>query len=190
MLLRKWLTVSLVCGMSAGLNGVAHAQTMDPSTTTLGKSPIRIKFGGFVPGTGETRKAIKDLYLGGGLTYDFARTAPDSAILSGYLDVNGADNADTTFPARITSIGFGPQFRYYLNKHSAPLKFYVGSGAGAYIIDAEHEYLQDYKLYTKENTFVKFGAKILGGVEFKSGSFAEMSFTPGSAAVANCAHYR
>ncbi|MDX1932797.1 MAG: hypothetical protein SFU56_09350 [Capsulimonadales bacterium] len=167
---RKFLAViCLTFGLAVVPGVTANAQT------GAGKSPIRIKFGGFVPGTSATRQAIKSLYLGGGLTYDLAKTAPDGPVLSAFLDVNGDSNGDTELAAQIFTIGVGPEYRFYVN--GGPLRFYMGSGIGIYFINAQSGTLRNFRLFTKKDDFQKIGAKLLGGIELRNGFFGELSYT-------------
>lgn len=171
------VAASMTLALAGGLNTPVHAQASDGAPFKKGATPVRVLFGGFIPSYSTTRKAIKSLFLGGGATFDLRKTAPDSAVVSAYFDATNDDSEKNGLAARLSVVGLGGQFRYNLNGKSAPLKLYIGSGAGVYVIGAKKESLINSRFVSKNKTYVKLGGKLLGGLETKSGVFGELSYT-------------
>ncbi|MDX1932801.1 MAG: outer membrane beta-barrel protein [Capsulimonadales bacterium] len=161
----KFLVAAAVAGLVVVASEQARAQ--DPVRPALPVDrPWRVKLGAFFPTNGDLTDVFGKTFFSYGASYDFGKTtAVNPIVYSGYFDGTTRSRSG----ARITYYSLGAQGRYYFNPVVDPVRTYAGGGLGIYLLNSTGSGDTD-------NDF-RLGGKLLGGLEFNNGFFAEADYT-------------
>ena len=148
--------------------------------------PIRLYLGAFFPTNSDTKDAIGDTEFSWGLSYDIPQKKPLPAVIAVYFDgVWASGDSIGGLDVDFHYLGIGPMARYYLGKKgeadaAQKSRFYVGGGFGMYWITAQIVDNAGFYVSTLDND-IKFGGKLVGGLEFGKSFLVEGDYTwPGS----------
>jgi hypothetical protein len=176
--LRTVVTAAAVAAVVAFCAPAAHAQQQE--------KPIRLLLGAYFPNDSDTKDSIGDTEFSWGLSYDVPMKKPMPAKLAVYFDgVWASADERGGLDVDFHYLGMGPMARYYLGEkgQSGPPKstrFYLGGGFGIYWITAQIVDNQGFYVSTLDND-IKFGGKLLAGVDLGKSFLVEGDFTwPGT----------
>jgi outer membrane protein with beta-barrel domain len=161
-----------------------------PACAQEAPHPFRLYLGAFFPTKSETKDRVGDVVFSWGLSYDVQMKKPMPVTPFVYFDGVWA-STDDYLNRSITFhyLGIGPGARYYFGQKGAgapPQKsrFYVGGGFGIYFTSAQITDNNGFYVSTVDND-VKFGGKLLAGVEFGKSFLVEGDYTWPGASAAN-----
>ena len=176
--LRTVVTAAVLAAVGACCAPAARAQEQP--------KPIRLYLGAYFPSNSDTADAIGDVQFSWGLSYDIPQKKPLPAMIAVYFDgVWASSDSIGGLDVDFHYLGIGPMARYYLGQKGqsdTPKKsrFYVGGGFGIYFITAQIVDNAGFYVSTIDND-VKFGGKLVAGMEFGKSLLVEGDYTwPGA----------
>jgi outer membrane protein with beta-barrel domain len=176
--LRTVVTAAVLAAVGACCAPAARAQEQP--------KPIRLYLGAYFPSNSDTQDAIGDVQFSWGLSYDIPQKKPLPAVIAVYFDgVWASSDEFRGLDVDFHYLGIGPMARYYVGKKGEAetqqkSRFYVGGGFGIYWITAQVVDNAGFYVSTIDND-IKFGGKLLAGVEFGKSFLVEGDYTwPGA----------